>query len=78
LSVTLRLPGILEMSGETERRTLMLFLVLAAIFFAGIHLGVAGTTWGAFRRQNAVPRQQSRKTAWSFFDIATLPSTLTD
>jgi uncharacterized membrane protein len=23
----------------------MLFLVLAAIFFAGIHLGVAGTTW---------------------------------
>jgi len=45
LSVTLRLPGILEMSGETERRTRMLFLVLAAIFFAGIHLGVAGTTW---------------------------------
>jgi uncharacterized membrane protein len=23
----------------------MLFLVLAAIFFAGIHLGVAGTRW---------------------------------
>jgi NnrU protein len=40
-----RLPGILEMSGEMERRTQMLSLVLAAIFFAGIHLGVAGTTW---------------------------------
>jgi uncharacterized membrane protein len=40
-----KLPGILEISGETERRTRMLFLVLAAIFFAGIHLGVAGTTW---------------------------------
>jgi uncharacterized membrane protein len=40
-----RLPGILEMLGETERRTQMLSLVLAAIFFAGIHLGVAGTTW---------------------------------
>ena len=23
----------------------MLFLVLAAIFFAGIHLGIAGTMW---------------------------------
>ena len=40
-----QLPGILEMLGETERRTQMLSLVLAAIFFAGIHLGVAGTTW---------------------------------
>src|SRR5215470_11148010 len=30
---------------ETERRTSMLSLLLAAIFFAGIHLGVAGTTW---------------------------------
>jgi len=40
-----RSPGILEMLGETERRTQMLSLVLAAIFFAGIHLGVAGTTW---------------------------------
>jgi len=38
-----RLPGILEMLGETERRTQMLSLILAAIFFAGIHLGVAGT-----------------------------------
>jgi len=40
-----QLLGILEMSGETERRTQMLSLVLAAIFFAGIHLGIAGTTW---------------------------------
>src|SRR5215831_10686815 len=30
---------------ETDRRTSMLSLLLAAIFFAGIHLGVAGTTW---------------------------------
>jgi uncharacterized membrane protein len=30
---------------DTERRTSMLSLLLGAIFFAGIHLGVAGTAW---------------------------------